>query len=75
MLKFSLGGILKATDGKLISQTAPADYFCGVTTDSQRVKPHDLFVALKGEKFDGHDFIQEALTQGATGVLVHDEKK
>lgn len=40
-----------------------------VSTDSRSIKPGDLFVALKGEAFDGHDFIGQAVTQGAVAVL------
>ncbi len=40
-----------------------------VSTDSRSIKPGDLFVALKGEAFDGHDFIGQAVTKGAAAVL------
>ncbi len=40
-----------------------------LTTDSRRLKPGQLFVALSGERFDGHDFIDSVLAQGAGGVL------
>lgn len=43
--------------------------FTGVTTDSRKAAPGCLFVALPGEKFDGHDFIAQALKAGARGVL------
>jgi UDP-N-acetylmuramoyl-tripeptide--D-alanyl-D-alanine ligase len=43
--------------------------FCGATFDSRKVKPGMLFVALKGEKTDGHDFIPQALENGAAGVI------
>ena len=43
--------------------------FCGATFDSRTVKPGMLFVALKGEKCDGHDFIQQALEKGAAGII------
>ena len=39
--------------------------FSGVTTDSRAVRPGDLFVALRGERFDGHAFVGEARTRGA----------
>lgn len=42
----------------------------GVAFDSREVGPGDLFVALKGESADGHDFIPRALAAGAAGVLV-----
>ncbi len=42
----------------------------GVCTDSRRVRPGDLFVALRGERFDGHDFVTEVLAAGASGAVV-----
>jgi len=44
--------------------------FTGVTTDSRAVAPGDLFVALAGERFDGHAFVAEALGRGAVAALV-----
>ena len=41
-----------------------------VTTDSRTIRERDLFVALKGERFVGHDFVAAALEQGAAGALV-----
>jgi len=41
-----------------------------VETDSRAVKPGDLFVALKGQNFDGHEFIRKAWTKGAIGAVV-----
>ena len=43
--------------------------FIGATLDSRKVKPGMLFVAIKGEKVDGHDFIPQALAAGAAGVV------
>lgn len=42
----------------------------GISTDSRTVKPGDLYVALRGERFDGHDFIAAAGQAGAVAVLV-----
>ncbi|SDK55889.1 UDP-N-acetylmuramoyl-tripeptide--D-alanyl-D-alanine ligase [Methylophilus rhizosphaerae] len=41
-----------------------------VDTDSRRVQPSQLFVALPGEKFDGHDFLPQVVAQGAAAALV-----
>ncbi|MDP8567444.1 UDP-N-acetylmuramoyl-tripeptide--D-alanyl-D-alanine ligase [Methylophilus aquaticus] len=41
-----------------------------VDTDSRRVQPGQLFVALPGEKFDGHDFLSQVAAQGAVAALV-----
>ena len=43
--------------------------FSGATLDSRRVKPGMLFVAVKGERVDGHDFIPMALERGAAGIV------
>jgi UDP-N-acetylmuramoyl-tripeptide--D-alanyl-D-alanine ligase len=42
----------------------------GITTDSRSVKRGQVFVALVGEKFDGHDFIDSAVEQGAAAIVV-----
>ena len=44
--------------------------FEGVTTDSRKITSGVLFVALKGEKFNGEDFADDALKKGASAVLV-----
>lgn len=40
-----------------------------VTTDSRAVRAGDLFVALRGDRFDGHDFVEGAVRDGAVGVV------
>jgi UDP-N-acetylmuramoyl-tripeptide--D-alanyl-D-alanine ligase len=42
----------------------------GVSTDTRDLQPGDLFVALQGEQFDGHDFAAAALAQGAIAAVV-----
>ncbi len=44
--------------------------FVRVCTDTRSILPGDLFVALRGERFDGHDFIAEAVTDGAVAAVV-----
>ena len=44
--------------------------FKGVSTDSRSIKPGELFVAIKGENFDGNQFAQAAAVKGAAAVLV-----
>jgi UDP-N-acetylmuramoyl-tripeptide--D-alanyl-D-alanine ligase len=43
----------------------------GISIDSRTVEPGDLFVALKGPSFDGHDYIGRALAAGAVAALAH----
>jgi UDP-N-acetylmuramoyl-tripeptide--D-alanyl-D-alanine ligase len=44
--------------------------FCGVSTDSRNLITGDLFVALVGPRFDGHNFLAEAIHGGAAGALL-----
>lgn len=50
-------------------QNAPK-VFSDVASDSRKVKAGTLFVALKGERVDGHDFIEGAIKAGASGIIV-----
>lgn len=54
---------------KVLLQGADARYL-RVVTDTRAVQPGDLFVALKGDRFDAHDFVAEAAAKGAVGALV-----
>lgn len=45
----------------------------GITSNSNQVKPGDLFVAIKGKTFDGHQFIEEVIKKGAQAVLVEQD--
>ena len=44
--------------------------FARVITDTRKLERGDLYVALKGENFDGHDFVADAAAKGAAGALV-----
>ena len=44
--------------------------FASVATDTRTLAPGDLFVAIKGDRFDGHDFVRAAFERGATAALV-----
>ncbi len=44
-----------------------------ISTDSRSIRRGDLFVALRGDRFDGHEFVPAVLAQGAAGAIVHDE--
>lgn len=58
--------VATATDGR-VSGEWDAD---GVSIDSRAVSVGDLFVAVEGPKFDGHDFVIEALERGASSAIV-----
>lgn len=44
--------------------------FSGISTDTRTLKPGNLFIALCGERFDGHNFVAQAVQKGASGVVV-----
>jgi len=60
--------ILAATPINL-SDEAASTLFTGITTDTRSLKPGNVFLALRGEKFDGHDFAGVAVERGAIAVI------
>lgn len=61
--------VVRATKGILLNGDMGLT-FSGVTTDSREVEPGFLFFALKGKRFDGHEFIKEAIASGVKGAVV-----
>ncbi len=57
----------RVVDGRLMGTNV---LFTRVATDTRTLAPGDLFVALKGERFDGHDFVGAARDKGAVAALV-----
>ncbi len=72
-MKWTRDEIIKATGAKLLSSAG--EQFDGISTDSRQNLNQTLFVALKGDAFDAHEFLEQALEQGAAGILIHDQKK
>ncbi|MFG6666731.1 UDP-N-acetylmuramoyl-tripeptide--D-alanyl-D-alanine ligase [Halomonas sp. HNIBRBA4712] len=68
-MRFSAESVAAAL-GLSLADTFPALAFSGVTTDTRRIEPGSLFVALRGARFDGHDFVTQAREQGAAAALV-----
>src|SRR5919201_26791 len=68
----TLAEVLEATGGQLRGAQASIGglRFSRVVVDSRAVTPGALFVALKGQKHDGHAFVAQALAHGAAGALV-----
>ena len=61
--------IAAAVDGKWLNPREDAPAVTAVCTDSRKLTPGCLFLPWVGEKFDGHDFIEKALDDGAAGCL------
>jgi UDP-N-acetylmuramoyl-tripeptide--D-alanyl-D-alanine ligase len=50
----------------------PEDPITGVTQDTRVLQPGNIYVAIRGENFDGHDFVEQAFSKGAKGALVNE---
>jgi len=60
--------------GKALGLPALVAPVSRVSIDTRTLQPGDLFVALMGERFDGHDFVEKALAAGASGAVVARER-
>ena len=66
---FTSGDVLRATGGRLRDGDVSGT-FAGVSIDTRTIAPGSLFVALKGDRFDAHDFLSEAKAKGAAAAVV-----
>ena len=67
MIAMTLHDAAHAMEGRLSGRDRS---FVGVSTDSRTLNIDELFVALRGERFDGHDAIDDAVTKGAAAAVV-----
>jgi UDP-N-acetylmuramoyl-tripeptide--D-alanyl-D-alanine ligase len=65
---FRFNELLEATAGRLINPTDTLN-IRGISIDSRTIKPGETFIAIKGDNFDGHDFILEAIKKGARCII------
>jgi len=72
MPEFSLKDVETALNGAEILENGK-EIFSEIVTDTRKIVPGCLFIALKGERFNGETFAEEALNLGANGVLVSNE--
>ncbi|MBI4690140.1 MAG: UDP-N-acetylmuramoyl-tripeptide--D-alanyl-D-alanine ligase [Nitrospirae bacterium] len=70
MAILTIDEIIKATGGRVIYINGNSHAFTGVSIDSRTIKSGEIFIALKGARFDGHDFLYKALETGS-GALVN----
>jgi UDP-N-acetylmuramoyl-tripeptide--D-alanyl-D-alanine ligase len=59
--------IIEATGGELLSENAKT--FQGVSINSRTISDSELFFAIRGDRFDGHDYLEEALMKGSGAVV------
>jgi len=65
-MDLSIDEVVEALNGRFNGRTYPIR---GVTTDTREMRKGDIFFALKGPNFDGHQFIPEAIEKGASYVV------
>ncbi|MBI4716060.1 MAG: UDP-N-acetylmuramoyl-tripeptide--D-alanyl-D-alanine ligase [Nitrospirae bacterium] len=68
---FTVDEIMDAAGGRFLGGSRGGTV-SGVSIDSRTLREGDLFVALRGERFDGHDFLAAALDRGAAGVVIQE---
>lgn len=66
--KITAGEIISPIQGECASGSTET-VFKGLSTDSRKIQKGELFLALKGDRFDGHDYIDQALKNGAAGII------
>ncbi len=66
---FTLKEVIEATSGRVLFRGK--EQFSGVSIDSRSIAPSELFIALRGARFDGHDFLQEAIRRGAGAIVTY----
>ncbi len=69
MRPYSLSEISSVMGGRVLVDS-PSVRFTRVEIDSRQVQPGDLFVAILGERVDGHDFVAAAMAKGAKGAII-----
>jgi len=74
MIRLTLPEILNVTDGRLLHGNLD-DTYSGYSTDTRSVNDGDFFIPITGDRFDGNDFVAEALSKGATWSLISDLSK
>jgi len=68
-----LDDIVAATRGRL-ARGRPEMSIGSISTDSRAIQPGELFVALVGDRFDGHAFVADAFARGAAAVVVESDR-
>ena len=70
--QFSVFEIIRATNGKLIAGSDDLSV-SGVSTDTRTLSRGNLFIAIRGKNFDGHNFINQAIVKGAQAIIVESD--
>jgi UDP-N-acetylmuramoyl-tripeptide--D-alanyl-D-alanine ligase len=66
---FTVKELLQATAGRLLCGKMQ-QRFAGISIDSRSITPQDLFVAIRGERHDAHDFVESVVLNGVKGLII-----
>lgn len=69
-MKWQLQTLKKWTHGQIVSERA--DTFTGFGTDTRKDLTGQIFIALKGDAYDAHNFLDQAVQNGASALMIHE---
>ncbi|MBR1736739.1 MAG: hypothetical protein IJ736_06940 [Firmicutes bacterium] len=72
MINLMIEDIVKATEGVLGGNKKNAE-ISGISTDTRTIEKGQLFVAIRGDNFDGHKFLNMAYEKGAAAIITEEE--
>lgn len=73
-MRLAMDFVIESMNGNLLAGNS-SSWVEGVSTDSRQVKPGELFFALQGDNFDGHDYISKVWEAGAAAIVVSNPEK
>lgn len=75
-MKLNIREIIEATEAKIVKNSGfSCECEYGFSSDTRNIKPGEIYIPLKGETFDGENFIENALIAGADGYFTSDENR
>lgn len=73
-MKLTFEEIIKATNAEILYKKDTNGTF-SISTDTRKILPDEIYLPLRGENFDGHNFIEKAILSGARGYFTQDRRK
>lgn len=70
LITFGQVAQILAINSPFYSDSADSTTVIGITTDTRSIQPGEVFLALQGENFDGHNFVEQAINRGAIAAIV-----
>ena len=70
MIELKLSDILQLSNVEVLNENAFQNAK-SVSIDSRKIENESIFVAIKGERFDGHDFVKDVISKGITAVVIN----